>query len=72
MNYAFHGPIVFATKGSLMKYEVSSIKNANPSKKFEGIKLQKCLIACKKGINIVVRSSIQKSADIKTQPSTDN
>ena len=34
-------------------YEVSSIKNANPSIKFEGIKLQKCL-ACKKGINVVV------------------
>ena len=37
-----------------LKYEVSSIKNANLSIKFEGIKLQKCLIACKKGINVVV------------------
>ena len=37
------------------RYEVSSIKNANPSIKFEGIKLQKCLIACKKGIDVVVR-----------------
>ena len=37
------------------KYEVSSIKNANSSIKFEGINLQKCLIACKKGINIVIR-----------------
>ena len=39
----------------VLKYEVSSIKNANPSIKFEGIKLQKCVIACKKGINVVVR-----------------
>ena len=38
-----------------LSYEVSSIKNANPSIKFEGIKLQKCVIACKKGINVVVR-----------------
>ena len=36
-------------------YEVRSIKNANLFIKYEGIKLQKCLIACKKGINIVVR-----------------
>ena len=33
----------------------SSIKNANLSIKFEAIKLQRCLIACKKGINYVVR-----------------
>ena len=37
-------------------YEVSSIKYANPFIKYEGIKLQKCLIACKKGINVVVVS----------------
>ena len=36
-------------------YEVSSIKNANLFIKYEGIKLQKCLTACKKGINIDVR-----------------
>ena len=36
-------------------YEVSSIKNANLSIKYKGIKLQKWLIACKKGINVVVR-----------------
>ena len=36
-------------------YEVSSIKNVNLSIKLEGIKIQKCLIACKKGINVVVR-----------------
>ena len=36
-------------------YEVSSIKNVNLFIKYEGIKLQKCLIACKKGINIVIR-----------------
>ena len=36
-------------------YEVSSIKNANLFIKYEGIKLQKCLIACKKGINVVDR-----------------
>ena len=36
-------------------YEVSSIKNANLSIKFELIKLQKFQIACKKGINVVVR-----------------
>ena len=35
-------------------YEASSIKNANLSIKYEGIKLQKFLIACKKGINVVV------------------
>ena len=35
-------------------YEVSSIKNANLSIKYEGIKLQKWLIARKKGINVVV------------------
>ena len=34
-------------------YEVSSIKNANPSIKYEGIKLQKCLIVCKKDIDVV-------------------
>ena len=32
-----------------------SIKNATLFIKYEGIKLQKCLIACKKGINIVGR-----------------
>ena len=42
---------------------MSSIKNENPSIKYEGIK---CLIACNKGINVVVDSSIQKSADMKT------
>ena len=31
------------------------MKNANLSIKYEGIKLHKCLIACKKGINVVVR-----------------
>ena len=36
-------------------YEVSSIKNVNLSIKYEGIKLQKCFIGCKKGINVVVR-----------------
>jgi len=38
-----------------MTYEVSSIKNANLSMKHEGIKLQKRLIAHKKGINAVAR-----------------
>ena len=33
---------------------VSSIKNANISIKYEGIELQKWLIAWKKGINVVV------------------
>ena len=36
-------------------YEVSSIKNANLSIQYEGIKLQKCLIASKKCIDVVVR-----------------
>ena len=36
-------------------YEVSSIKNANLSIKYELIKLQKFQIARKKGINVVVR-----------------
>ena len=36
-------------------YEMCSIKNVNLSIKYEGIKLQKWLIACKKGINVVVR-----------------
>ena len=36
-------------------YEVPSIKSAYFSIKYEGIKLQKCLIACKKGFNVVVR-----------------
>ena len=40
---------------NLLAYEVSSIKNGNPSIKFEGINLQKCLIACKKGVDVVVR-----------------
>ena len=35
-------------------YEVPSIKNANLSIKYEWIKVQKWLIACKKGINVVV------------------
>ena len=35
--------------------DVWSIKNANLSIKYEGIKLQNCLTACKKGINVVVR-----------------
>ena len=39
----------------LPHYEVSSIKNANLFIKYDGIKLQKCVIACKKGINVVVR-----------------
>ena len=34
---------------------MSSIKNANLSIKYEGIMLQMCLIASKKGINVVVR-----------------
>ena len=34
---------------------MSSIKNANLFIKYEGIKLQKCVIACKKDINVVVR-----------------
>ena len=42
------------TRTTRKTYEVSSIKNANLSIKFEGIKIQKCLIACKKGINVVV------------------
>ena len=37
-----------------LRYEVSSIKNVNPSIKYEEIKLQKYLIAGKKGINVVV------------------
>ena len=36
-------------------YEVSSIKNANLSIKYELIKLQKFQIVRKKGINVVVR-----------------
>ena len=40
---------------SMYTYEVSSIKNANLSMKYEGIELQMCLKACKKGINVVVR-----------------
>jgi len=43
------------SKGAKGMYEVSSIKNANLSIKYEGIKLKMCLIACKKGINVVVR-----------------
>ena len=46
-------------------YEVRSIKKANLFIKYEGIKLQKCLITCKKGINVVV-------LDLKTQPYTVN
>ena len=53
----------------LYTYEVSSIKNANPSIKFEGIKLQKCVIACKKGINVVVRFQYSET---KTQSVVDN
>ena len=37
-----------------LRYDVSSIKNVNPSIKYEEIKLQKYLIAGKKGINVVV------------------
>ena len=40
---------------SMYTYEVSSIKNANLSIKYEGIELQMCLKASKKGINVVVR-----------------
>ena len=36
-------------------YEVRSIKNANLSIKYEGIKLHYFQIAHKKGINVVVR-----------------
>ena len=43
------------TKIKIVAYEVSSIKNANLSIKYEGIKLPKMLIACKKGVNVVVR-----------------
>ena len=38
-----------------LQYEVPSIKNANLSIKYEWIKVQKWLIACKKGINVVVQ-----------------
>ena len=41
--------------GTVQKYEVSSIKNANLSIKYELIKLKKFQIARKKGINVVVR-----------------
>ena len=40
------------TKKGVVVYEVSSIKNANIFINYEGIKLQKFLIACKKGINV--------------------
>ena len=36
-------------------YEVYLEINANLSTQYEGMKLQKCLIACKKGIDVVVR-----------------
>jgi len=36
-------------------YEVSSIRNASLSVEYEGIKLQKWLMARKKGIGVVVR-----------------
>ena len=39
----------------ISRYEVSSIKNAYLAIEYEGIKLQKCLIARKKRINVVVR-----------------
>ena len=52
-------------------YEVSSIKNANPSIKYEWMKLQKFQIAHKKGINVVVRF-LYLEIDLKTQPSTGN
>ena len=54
-----YGPVLFIIRiiirTLILMYEVSSIKNVNTSIKFEGIKLLKCVIACKKGINVVVR-----------------
>ena len=55
-----------------LNYEVSSIKNANLSIKYELIKLQKFQIARKKGINVVVRFQYRKSAETKTQSVADN
>ena len=40
---------------AFITYEVSSIKNANLSMKYELLKLQKFQIARKKGINVIVR-----------------
>ena len=48
-----------------------NIHNVNLSIKYEGIRLQKCSIACKKGINVVVRlENLPQSIEKKKKKST--